>query len=472
MFREHYLGQASWEAQKRWVAPVLPLVASTRIMTLCPGGHGKSMLAIDFVTWLVVKNRYEKVFGAAIGCLNVVILSISEGLCVDWIRQIKEYLTSPKIVDDFGDFKSDKWAADAIIVKSPNKQARVDHPTVHAIGIKGQVFGRRAHFILADDVVDIDNSSTEAARRKLWTKFQEGPRAWLRPGGKIWIIGTRMHSRDLYAKTLDIGAYKCIVDRAIDWDTGEVLCPENPEYTLKYFTALKEEMTATPFNKRFMNVAVDEADNPFKEEFFEALYDHKRPFGLVDKHWRVYIGIDPAVGRGRGRSNIGLAAIGYDSREPSKRFLVDYVTEQLSPDRQADIAIRWYVDYNVSMIRIEKNACQLYLRDLIKERAQSFGVNPKIEMTFTGVNKWDIELGVDKVAAAFENGNFMIPYAESAKRKAEKFKNMLLESPPDKPIDIVMSMWFVEQHLQTLSRRRTRSIEINRPDYMQPVRIA
>lgn len=469
IFREYYLGYKSYKAQKRWYQMVLDY---DRCLTLCPGESGKSMEAVDVVTHLIVKNRFVDVYGAKPGELNCVFLSLSADLGRKWIAQIQAYLESPKIVEDFGTFRNPKrWSADSILVLSPqNKQARVDHPTVQALGIGGQVFGLRAHFLVADDIVDKENSGTSEARKKLWETFQEGPAAWLRPGGRIWIIGTRMNSKDFYQQTMDAGVYKYIVDKAVDFETGKVLCPEKKGYNLAYFKRKKKEMGTASFNRRFMNVAIDEADNPFKAEFFPALYEDRRPFGLVQKGWRVYIGVDPAVGRGRGRSNIGLCAIAYDAKEPSKRYLIDYVTEQMSPERQADTILRWYSEYRAHLVVIEKNACQLYLKSLIKERSHRYGINPRIIMSFTGVNKWDIEYGVDMVAAAFENGNFRIPYADAAKEKAHRFRDMLLESPPDKPIDIVMSMWFVEQQLVKLIKRKVKRIELDKQDYLQLVR--
>lgn len=468
IFREEYLGHPSYKAQKRWIDLVNK---NRRVLTLCPGGHGKSMTAVDYITWLIIVNRYEKVLGRDIGELNIVIVSLSAELGTKWMMQIKQYLESPKIVRDFGTFRNKKrWSADAIIVLSPNnKDARVDHPTVQALGIGGQVFGLRADLIVADDVVDKENSGTPPQRKKLWELFAEGVSAWLRPKGKIWVIGTRMHSKDLYAEIMKKRAYRVLVERAVDFDTGEVLCPEDKLYTVPYFLFKKEEMGTASFNRRFMNVAIDEADAAFYEEWFPPLMDDRRPYGLVEKGHRVYIGVDPATGKGRGRSRVGICAIGYDPRDASKRYLVDYVADQLAPEKQADIIVSWYVKYRAWIVRIEKNACQLYLKSFVQERARSLGINIKIEMTYTGAQKYDIEYGVNIVAAFFENGNFRLPYADSAREKTHIFRDMLLEAPSDKPPDILMAIWFVEQHLQTLARRRANRIQIKRPPYMQLV---
>ena len=185
--------------------------------------------------------------------------------------------------------------------------------------------------------------------------------------------------------------------------------------------------------------------------------------------WKVLIGIDPAVGVGRGRSHIGLAAIAYNPKDPVKRYLVDYLSAQITPEKQADTAIKWYMDYGASRIRIERNACQRYLKDYILERAKKFGISPRIDMPFTGANKWDIDYGVSVVAGYFENGNYSLPYSDAAKEKTHRLRDLLVESEATKPPDILMAMWFIEQYLQTLNKRRGNNIQLVQPDYLQLV---
>ena len=482
-FREYYLDHKSWECQVEWGKTFLE---NKKVLLLCPGGHGKSWELVDLFTWLTVKNRFEPVYGAGIGEINLVLLSLSSGLAERWIRQIKAYLESPKIVTDFGTFRnSSKWSTDAILVLTPNnKDAMVDHPTINAMGIGGQVFGPRAHAVGFDDVVDKDNSGTIEARKKLWELFAEGPMSWLRPGGRLWGIGTRMNSKDMYAMIMkrakelvyedDLtkiykGLWTVRVDKAVNFDTKRILAPENPEYTLNYFKNDKIDKGTSSFNRRYMNVAIDEADAAFQPEWFPALMDDRRPYGHVPDGVKVYIGVDPAVGKGRGRSRVGIACIGYAKGDTTKRYLIDYVTDQLTPEQQADQIIKWYMQYHAMNVRIEKNACQLYLKNYIQERARKFGINVKIDMTFTGSNKWDIEYGVNVVSAFFENGNFRLPYAESAQEKTHRLRDILLEAPSEKPPDILMAMWFVEQKLQLLAKRRAQNIPINQPDYLSLV---
>ena len=483
-FSRHYLGITPYKVQLEWVGLFLD---NDELLELCPGGHGKSQTAYNVMTWLVVINRFKPIYGAAIGELNIAFLSNAADLGAKWLRQIKSYLESKKIVEDFGVFRnSEKWSNDGIIVLSPNNpNAKVDHPTVTSAGIGGQVFGPRVHILVWDDIADKENSGTDDARKKLWETFHEGPYCWRRPGGKRWGIGTRMHSRDIYSKKIAqckelvvdeplTKVYKSRslvvrVDKAVDFDTGQVLAPENKQYTLRHFETEKSNMGTSSFNRRYMNMAFDEVDAAFHEEWFEQLYDRKRSYGHYDPKWETYIGIDPAVGFGKGRSHVGIAVIGYDPKNPSERHLIDYSSAQMTPEKQADTAIKWYVDYQCSLIRIERNACQRYLKDYILERSKKYGVRPRIDMPFTGAQKWDIDYGVSVVAGYFENGGYFLPYSDAAIEKTHRLRDLLLESEATKPPDILMAMWFVEQYFQGLNKRRSNRIQLETPAYLRPI---
>jgi hypothetical protein len=484
VFSHHYLGITPYKVQLEWVELFLE---NDELLELCPGGHGKSQTAYNVATWLIVLNRFMPICGAAVGELNIAFLSNAAELGEKWLFQIKAYLTSDKIVKDFGVFRNPaKWSNNGFLVLSPNNpEAKVDHPTVTAAGIGGQVFGPRVHVLIWDDIADKENSGTDPARKKLWEAFHEGPFCWRRPGGKRWGIGTRMHSRDIYSKKIaqctklvvDTPLTKVYkgrnlvvrVDKAIDWDTSEVLAPENKQYTKKFFQNELDGMLSASFNRRYMNMAIDEVDAAFHAEWFEELYDTKISYGQVPKGHKVYIGIDPAVGVGKGRSHVGLAAIAYDPKNPSERVLVDYHSSQLTPEKQADMAIRWYLDYKCSLIRIERNACQRYLKDYILERAKKYGASPRIDMPFTGAQKWDVDYGVSVVAGRFENGTYKLPYSDAAKDKTHRLRDLLLESEATKPPDILMAMWFVEQYLQTMAKRRSNRIKLDTPDYLRPI---
>lgn len=75
------------------------------------------------------------------------------------------------------------------------------HPTIAAYGTGGSVIGSRADEIIADDLLDEDNSRTAHQRglveRWLHTSLLSRRKARV---GRIVVVGTAWHSDDLYAK--------------------------------------------------------------------------------------------------------------------------------------------------------------------------------------------------------------------------------------------------------------------------------
>jgi hypothetical protein len=82
------------------------------------------------------------------------------------------------------------------------------HPTVAAYGTGGSVIGSRADLVLADDLLDFDNSRTEHQRTTVETWFHNSllSRRKSRVGRAV-LIGTAWHHDDLYAKARREGGW-------------------------------------------------------------------------------------------------------------------------------------------------------------------------------------------------------------------------------------------------------------------------
>lgn len=82
------------------------------------------------------------------------------------------------------------------------------HPTVAAYGTGGSVIGSRANMVLADDLLDFDNSRTSHQRELVETWFHNSllSRRKSRVGRAI-LIGTAWHHDDLYSKARREGGW-------------------------------------------------------------------------------------------------------------------------------------------------------------------------------------------------------------------------------------------------------------------------
>ena len=73
------------------------------------------------------------------------------------------------------------------------------HPTMRSYGTGASITGSRADLILADDILDIDNTRTQGQREKDEEWFHSTLMSRLKKNGRIIVIGTQYNAQDLYA---------------------------------------------------------------------------------------------------------------------------------------------------------------------------------------------------------------------------------------------------------------------------------
>ncbi len=75
------------------------------------------------------------------------------------------------------------------------------HPSIAAYGTGGAITGSRAHLVLADDLLDFENSRTAHQRGLIEQWLHNSLLSRLMSGsGRAIVIGTAWHSADVYAK--------------------------------------------------------------------------------------------------------------------------------------------------------------------------------------------------------------------------------------------------------------------------------
>ncbi len=68
-------------------------------------------------------------------------------------------------------------------------------PNLEAVGIGGQIYGKRADMIIVDDAVTLKNAN-EFEKQIRW--LTQDVRSRLNPTGKLIVVGTRVSAVDLY----------------------------------------------------------------------------------------------------------------------------------------------------------------------------------------------------------------------------------------------------------------------------------
>lgn len=162
------------------------------VLILIARGWGKSTwVCVYYPTWRIGVDRNTR----------TIITSSAEAQAKIFMRAIENVLMNrPRYKELFGNLVPDArtltWTDTEKIVLDRNPM--IKDASFYAFGVGGATINRRADIILADDIVDKENSSTLLQREKLKSWFWESVVPILEPGGQLVVSGTRYHSKELY----------------------------------------------------------------------------------------------------------------------------------------------------------------------------------------------------------------------------------------------------------------------------------
>jgi hypothetical protein len=126
-----------------------------------------------------------------------------------FLKEIKGHFeTNEKLREIFGDFVgTSTWSDEAIEVRGRTKPAK--EPTINTVGVDGAVASKHYDIIIADDLVDEENSRTKYQRDKMSNWYYKVLLPTLNPPeqgdrwvGCLWVVGTRYHYEDHYGRLL------------------------------------------------------------------------------------------------------------------------------------------------------------------------------------------------------------------------------------------------------------------------------
>jgi hypothetical protein len=207
-FRQKFLHQNTFPHQQNladviegrdpsWHHPAMKFekgLASNRILINIPPNHAKSItITVDYVTWKIVQNPN----------FRVLIVSQTQQLAADFLYAIKQRLTHPMYetlqqayAAGVGfNSKSATWTTTRVTFGDELRESSEKDPNLEAVGIGGQIYGKRADMIIVDDAVTLKNAN-EFEKQIRW--LTQDVRSRLNPTGKLIVIGTRVASVDLY----------------------------------------------------------------------------------------------------------------------------------------------------------------------------------------------------------------------------------------------------------------------------------
>ena len=470
-----------------WLHPSMkfePGLASNRILINIPPNHAKSItITVDYVTWQVCRNPN----------FRVLIVSQTQQLAADFLYAIKQRLTHPMYQDlqtayaagvGFNS-KSASWQATRVTFGDELRESSEKDPNIEAVGIGGQIYGKRADMIIVDDAVTLKNAN-EFEKQIRW--LTQDVRSRLNPTGKLIVIGTRVASVDLYKelrsedrypggqvpwKYLAMPALLEAKDEPEDWVTlwpysdapfdGQSESEKNeeglyPRWSGRNLFNERQAMDAQTWALVYQQQDVSE-NAAFDPVCVKGSIDGMRKSGRLEPGWpghpkdisgfSIVCGMDPAI--------VGdTAAICYAvDRNTSKRYILDALkVTRPTPQQIRDIIINWTQLYSPSEWIIEKNAFQAFLTqdEGIKQFLASRGV--LLKEHHTGQNKWDAGFGVASMATLFgtkqhdgkhHRDNLIHLPSDQTENIKSLIEQLITWTPTTKgKTDMVMALWFCE----------------------------
>jgi len=470
-----------------WLHPSMkyePGLASNRVLINIPPNHAKSItITVDYVTWQVCRNPN----------FRVLIVSQTQQLAADFLYAIKQRLTHPMYealqtayAAGVGfNSKSASWQATRVTFGDELRESSEKDPNIEAVGIGGQIYGKRADMIIVDDAVTLKNAN-EFEKQIRW--LTQDVRSRLNPTGKLIVIGTRVASVDLYRELRQEDRYPgglvpwkylampALLEADEDPDKWVTLWPASdmpfdgqtesekteeglyPRWSGRNLYNERQAMDASTWALVYQQQDVSE-NAAFDPVCVRGSIDGMRKSGRLEpghpghpkdlSGFTFICGMDPAI--------VGdTAAICYAiDRATSKRYIVDALKiTRPSPQQIRDIILNWTSLYSPSEWIIEKNAFQAFLTqdEGIRQHLATRGV--LLKEHHTGSNKWDSGFGVASMATLFGTKQFdgkhhrdnliHLPSDQTENVKA-LIEQLITWTPTTKgKTDMVMALWFCE----------------------------
>jgi hypothetical protein len=445
-------------------------------------------------SWLHPSMKYEPGLAS-----NRILVNIppnhsqTQQLAADFLYAIKQRLTHPNYealqqayAAGVGfNSKTASWQATRVTFGDELRESSEKDPNIEAVGIGGQIYGKRADMIIVDDAVTLKNAN-EFEKQIRW--LTQDVRSRLNPTGKLIIIGTRVTAIDLYKELRSEDRYPgglvpwkylampALLETHEDPDKWVTLWPASdapfdgqmesdknedglyPRWNGRNLYNERQAMDASTWALVYQQQDISD-DAIFDPVCVRGSIDGMRKAGrLVPGHpghprdlsgFSIICGLDPAM---VGDTAVVCYAI---DRVSHKRYIVDAIKiTRPTPAAIRQIIFDWTALYQPTEWIVEKNAFQSFLTqdEGIRQNLASRGV--LLREHHTGSNKWDSGFGVASMSTLFgtkqhdgkhhRDNLIHLPSDQTENIKA-LIEQLITWSPTTKgKTDMVMALWFCE----------------------------
>lgn len=329
--------------------------AGNRIHIELPRGHLKShIITKGWTIQQIIKNPN----------VRVLIVNATEDNAVKFMRSIERYIGRGSLLEKlFGRFESAVWNQNELIVAG--RTVILDAPTLMAAGLQKTLTSQHYDVIIADDLVEPDNSRTKEQREKVHD-FYLSLFDLLEPNGKLVVIGTRYHQDDLYARILEENSQHqnwSIFIRACYKPDGSILFPE--KFSQAQLDDIKKK-SFYHFSTQYLNNPIDPENADFKSNQIKY-YD-----GTTQNPGSLYLTIDPAIALSRDADYSAFIVAGMFSDRRIR--VVDAVHKRLIPSELVEQIFTLVRKWRLHRVGIETFAFQKTLKYDIQRKQRETGL--------------------------------------------------------------------------------------------------
>jgi len=403
------------------------------------------------------------------------------------VGMVRDYIESNSMLHAvFGLTRNerDQWTQTAITVTRP---PGIRDPSLVAVGVDGAIAGARLSWIIVDDILDRENTATKEQRDKVCDWFDSIVLARLDPrGGRVVVTNTAWHPNDLVHRLEKKGwaVLRMGIDGSIyirddveriasglpPWDTDRLrpadpndlvnnlqcrLTAHDPDPTNSIplwpermghdqIEKARREHTPARYNQLFMGICRDDETSRCKQEWIDACMKRARDMGvtgLVSQYTGknlTFTGVDLAISPGEESDDTAFVTI--EILPKGYRRILDIDVGKFDGPTTVKKLFEKHERYN-SVIRVESNAAQEFLRQFALDRDRSLPIKPHV----TGRNKAHPEHGVEAIFVEVFNGAWLFPNNSRGvchKNVQRLIDAMLYYEPARHTEDTLMAMWF------------------------------
>jgi len=383
-----------------------------------------------------------------------IIVSKSQTFAATQVSSIKEWLSNPELyvgaarnlIEDFGPFQAgaSQWNTNQVYIAG--RVTGEKDPSVLALGVGNQIYGRRADRIVFDDIATLENQRNPqtVADQLEWIDKEALTR--IGRNGKARWVGTRVHHGDVYSTLRTRDGYNVIAYPVIMDEIEELtLWPEHLPW--EYVQTIRNEMKPADFQLVYMQEDMPGAGAAFLPEDFDACRDFERVVGQYDSRWKLVGGLDPGGGGSRS-GNTAFVLTGIDLYT-GRHYLIDLENHKaMKAPQMRDKLFEWTERYNIAEWRVESNAMNAQVVQYDDEVRQFLGARGcRLVGHYTSstgrTGKWDPQFGVESCSPLFTGRMISIPWGDQISReKMSLFRDQLIHFPMNTVFDTVMGFWF------------------------------